>query len=136
MLLLTIVPSNNILKKASKLGEVTVGLLTDEAIASFKKLPLLNYRQRKIIVKNIKFVNKVIPQNTFDYRPNLLKLKPDYVVHGDDWKTGVQKKIRKQVIETLKKWSGKVIEPKYTKNISSTKIKEKHLVMDSFRSLD
>mgnify|MGYP000215115431 CR=1 FL=1 len=59
-----------------------------------------------IIVKNIKFVNKVIPQNTFDYRPNLLKLKPDYVVHGDDWKTGVQKKIRKQVIETLKKWSG------------------------------
>jgi len=126
----------NILKKASKLGEVTVGLLTDEAIASFKKLPLLNYRQRKIIVKNIKFVNKVIPQNTFDYRPNLLKLKPDYVVHGDDWKTGVQKKIRKQVIETLKKWSGKVIEPKYTKNISSTKIKEKHLVMDSFRSLD
>ena len=57
-------------------------------------------------------------------------------MHGDDWKTGVQKKIRKQVIETLKKWSGKVIEPKYTKNISSTKIKEKHLVMESFRSID
>ena len=126
----------NILKKASKFGEVTVGLLTDEAIASFKKLPHLNYKQREIVLKNIKFVDKVIPQHTLDYRPNLLKLKPNYVMHGDDWKTGVQKKIRKQVIETLKKWSGKVIEPKYTKNISSTKIKEKHLVMESFRSID
>jgi len=115
----------NILKKANKLGEVTVGLLTDEAIASFKKLPHLNYKQRKIIIKNIKFVKKVVPQNTLDYRPNLLKLRPDYVMHGDDWKRGIQTKTRQQVIKTLKKWSGKLIEPIYTKNISSTKIKEK-----------
>jgi len=115
----------NILKRANKFGEVVVGLLTDEAIASFKKLPHLSYRQREIVLKNIKFVDRVIPQTTLDYRPNLIKLKPDYVIHGDDWKTGVQKKIRKQVVQTLKKWSGKVIEPKYTKNISSTKIKEK-----------
>ena len=115
----------NILKKASKLGEVTVGLLTDAAIASYKKLPHLDYKQREIILKNIKFVKKVIPQNTLNYTRNLLRLKPDYVVHGDDWRTGIQKNVRKQVIKTLKKWSGKIIEPKYTKKISSTKIRNK-----------
>ena len=115
----------NILKKASKLGEVTVGLLTDAAIASYKKLPHLDYKQREIILKNIKFVKKVIPQDTLDYTKNLLRLKPNYVVHGDDWRAGIQKNVRKKVIKTLKKWSGKIIEPKYTKNISSTKIKNK-----------
>ena len=107
----------NILKIASKLGDVTVGLLTDPAISSYKKLPHLNYKQREIVLKNIKFVKKVLPQDTLDYTKNLLHLKPDYVVHGDDWKYGIQKKIRKQVIKTLKKWSGKLIEPKYTKKI-------------------
>ena len=115
----------NILKIASKLGEVTVGLLTDSAISSYKKLPHLNYKQREIILKNIKFVKKVLPQDTLDYTKNLLSLKPHYVVHGDDWKFGIQKKIREQVIKTLKKWSGKLVEPKYTKNISSSKIKSK-----------
>ena len=115
----------NILKKASKLGDVTVGLLTDSAIASYKKLPHLSYKQREIVLKNIKFVKKVLPQDRLDYTKNLLRLKPDYVVHGDDWKSGIQKKTRKQVIKILKKWSGKLIEPKYTKNISSTKIRNK-----------
>ena len=115
----------NILKIASKFGDITVGLLTDSAISSYKKLPHLNYKQREVIVKNIKFVKKVLPQNTLDYTKNLLNIKPDYVIHGDDWKFGIQKKIRKQVIKTLKKWSGKLIEPKYTKNISSSKIRNK-----------
>ena len=115
----------NILRKASKLGDVTVGLLTDTAIASYKKFPLLNYKQREIVLKNIKFVKKVLPQDTLDYTKNLLRLKPDYVVHGDDWRSGTQKSVRKQVIKTLKKWSGKIIEPRYTKNISSTKIRNK-----------
>ena len=81
-----------ILKVASKLGDVTVGLLTDSAISSYKKLPHLNYKQREIVLKNIKFVNNVLPQDTLDYTKNLLRLKPDYVVHADDWKTGIQKK--------------------------------------------
>ena len=114
----------NILKKAKSLGDVTVGLLTDKAISSYKKLPLLNYRQREIVLKNIKYVNKVIPQDTLDYTKNLNKLKPDYVVHGDDWKKGIQKKTRAKVIKVLKKWSGKLIEPTYTKNISSTIIRK------------
>lgn len=117
----------NILKKANSLGKVLVGLLTDEAIASYKMLPLLNYKQRESVLKNIKYVSKVIPQKTLDYRPNLIKIKPDFVVHGNDWKTGVQKKTRDQVIKTLQKWKGKLIEPKYTKNISSSDIKNKIL---------
>jgi phosphoenolpyruvate phosphomutase len=117
----------NILKTASKFGDVIVGLLTDEAIASYKNIPYLNYLRRKIIVQNIKYVKKVIPQKTLSYVPNLNLIKPDFVVHGDDWKKGVQKKTRQDVIKTLKKWSGKLIEPKYTKNISSTLIKNRIL---------
>ncbi|MDB9751337.1 phosphoenolpyruvate mutase [Candidatus Pelagibacter ubique] len=117
----------NILKTANKYGEVVVGLLTDEAIASYKNIPHLNYKRRKIIIQNIKYVKKVIPQTTLSYIHNLDLIKPDFVVHGDDWKKGVQKYARQDVIKTLKKWSGKLIEPKYTKNISSTAIKNKIL---------
>ena len=117
----------NILKTASKYGEVIVGLLTDEAIASYKNIPYLNYERRKIIVQNIKYVKKVIPQKTLSYVSNLNLIQPDYVVHGDDWKKGIQKETRLDVIKTLKKWSGKLIEPKYTKNISSTLIKNRIL---------
>ena len=76
----------NILKVASKYGKVVVGLLTDKAIASYKRLPFLSYEQRKDVVENMKQVYKVVSQNTLDYRPNLKKLRPDFVVHGDDWK--------------------------------------------------
>ena len=115
----------NILKIANTYGDVVVGLLTDEAIASYKNIPYLDFKKRKTVVENIKFVKKVIPQNTLDYVDNLNLIKPKYVVHGDDWRHGVQKKTRARVIKTLKKWSGKLIEPKYTKNISSTLIKKK-----------
>ena len=117
----------NILRTASRYGEVIVGLLTDEAIASYKNIPYLDYNRRKIIVQNIKYVKKVIPQYTLSYVSNLNLIKPHYVVHGDDWKKGVQKQTRQDVIKTLKKWSGKLIEPKYTKNISSTLIKNRIL---------
>jgi phosphoenolpyruvate phosphomutase len=110
----------NILKVAAELGDVTVGLLTDKAIASYKRLPYMTYEQRKTVIENIKGVVKVIPQETLDYRPNLDLLKPDIVVHGDDWKEGVQSKTRQQVIDTIAKWGGKLIEPSYTNGISST----------------
>lgn len=112
----------NVLNEAAKLGEVTVGLLTDKAIASYKRLPYLEYEQRKIVLENLKSVNKVIPQETLDYRPNLIQEKPDFVVHGDDWKEGVQKATRQQVIDTLEAWGGKLVEVPYTKGISSTKL--------------
>jgi len=110
----------NIIKEGKKLGKVTIGLLTDEAISSYKRLPLIAFKERKLIVENLKGVDKVVAQHTLDYAPNLSKLKPDYVVHGDDWKTGVQKHVRDQVIKILKQWGGKLIEPEYTKGVSST----------------
>ena len=115
----------NILKIANTYGDVVVGLLTDNAIASYKNIPYLDFKKRKIVLENIKYVKKVIPQNTLSYVENLNLIKPDYVVHGDDWKVGVQKKTREKVIKTLKKWSGQLIEPNYTKNVSSTIIKKK-----------
>ena len=98
----------NILKAASKLGKVIVGLLTDKAITSYRQLPHLNYKQREIIIKNIRFVDSVIPQKTLDYSKNLNFLKPDYVVHGDDWRTGILKENRKKCYKSTKKMVRKV----------------------------
>ena len=115
----------NILHEAQKYGKVIVGVLTDEAIASYKRLPYLNYEQRSMVVKDLKGVSDVIPQTTLDYRPNLERIKPDYVVHGDDWKEGVQAKTRQQIIDKLAEWGGKVIDVPYTKGISSTMLNER-----------
>ena len=114
----------NILKIANSYGNVCVGLLTDQAIASYKNIPYLDYEKRKVVVENIKYVKRVIPQNSLDYVENLKLIRPDYVVHGDDWKSGIQKETRKRVIKTLNTWSGRLIEPIYTKNISSSLIKK------------
>lgn len=112
----------NVIKKAAELGEVVIGLLTDEAIATYKRPPLLSYAQRKEIVESIKGVTEVIPQNTLDYVENLRLLKPDYVVHGDDWKEGVQAQVRQRVIETLEEWGGELVEIPYTKGVSISKL--------------
>ena len=118
----------NIIKEASKYGEVTIGLLTDGAIASYKRLPYLEYEQRKTIIENIKGVSKVVPQKTLSYKKNLLKLKPDIVVHGDDWAEGIQRKTRQEVIDTLSNWGGELIEIPYTEGISSTQLN--HAIKD------
>ena len=115
----------NIIREASKLGVLTVGILTDKAIASYKRLPYLDFNQRRLIVENIKGVDKVIAQDELDYVANLLNEKPDFVVHGDDWKEGVQKETRQRVVDTLDKWGGKVIDLPYTNGISSTQLNEK-----------
>lgn len=112
----------NIIKEAEKLGELTVGVLTDRAIASYKRLPYLEYEERKLIVEHFKGVNQVIPQETLDYTENLRKLKPDYVVHGDDWRIGIQKETREKVINVLNEWGGQLIEIPYTQGVSSTQV--------------
>jgi phosphoenolpyruvate phosphomutase len=114
----------NIINEAAKLGEVTVGLLNDSAIASYKRIPYMTYEQRKNVVENIKGVATVVEQTTLDYRANLIKLKPQYVVHGDDWREGVQKKTRQQVIDTLAQWGGELVEVSYTQGISSSQLQE------------
>jgi len=112
----------NIIKKAAEFGDVVIGLVTDKAMASYKRVPFLSYENRKKIVQNIVGVKKVIPQKTLDYTANLRKIKLDYVIHGDDWKTGTQKETRKKVIEVLGEWGGKLVEPKYTKGVSSSEL--------------
>ncbi|MFN8429645.1 MAG: phosphoenolpyruvate mutase [Spirosomataceae bacterium] len=112
----------NIIKKASELGEVVIGLLTDSAIASYKRVPYLDFNHRKEIIGSIKGVSKVIPQETLDYTKNLNLLRPDFVVHGDDWKEGVQAKTRQKVLDCLNSWGGELVEVPYTKGISSTKL--------------
>ena len=112
----------NIIEEARKLGEVTIGILTDEAAASYKRKPIFTFEQRKKIIENIKGVTSVIPQNSLNYIPNLKKIKPNYVVHGDDWKSGVQKNEREKIINYLKEINGTLIEIPYTPGISSTNI--------------
>lgn len=112
----------NIIREARKHGNVMVGLLTDSAIASYKRLPTLTYTQRYEIVKSIVGVHTVVPQETLDYIPNLEKYKPKFVVHGDDWLEGVQKQVRQKVSEKLKEWGGEIVDVPYTEGISSTKI--------------
>lgn len=112
----------NVIKKAAELGEVTIGLLTDAAIASYKRLPYMNYSQREMVISQIKGVSKVVPQETLDYRPNLRLLKPNYVVHGDDWREGVQSQTRADVIDTLSEWGGELVEVNYSEGISSTQL--------------
>lgn len=114
----------NVIKEAAELGELTVGVLTDEAVASYKRLPTLNYENRSQTVAAIKGVCKVIPQHTLDYTDNLKLIKPDFVVHGDDWKTGVQSAIRDKVLNTINEWGGKLVEPTYTSGISSSMIND------------
>lgn len=115
----------NIIKEARKLGGIVIGLLTDKAICGYKRPPLLSFNDRKAILENIKGVVEVIAQESLDQIPNIKKLKPDFVVHGDDWKTGFQKEIRQKVIYTLKGWGGTLVEPIYTQEFSTSKLRAK-----------
>ena len=114
----------NLIKKASEYGDLIVGVLTDEAIATYKRFPVLDYEQRTFIIENINGVKKVVPQETLDYSENLKKYKPDFVFHGDDWKEGIQSKTRQNVIDTLKEWDGKLIEIPFTEDVSIDKIND------------
>ena len=113
-----------VLKEAKKYGKVIVGLLTDKACGELNDVPYLDYEKRKMVVENLAIVDEVIPQESASYKENLLKLKPDYVVHGDDWQYNYKRKYREEVIELLKKWNGKLIEIPYSKDIVEAKIKE------------
>ena len=114
----------NIIQKASTYGRVIVGLLTDSAIAPHKRIPYLTYDQRKNVIENIKGVSEVIPQKEWSYLPNLQKLRPNYIIHGDDWKTNYLQKIRAEVYAFMNEIGGEVIEIPYTQGIDSDKLLE------------
>lgn len=115
----------NVINEGKKYGDVIIGLLSDSAIAEYKRMPLLSYDERKVIFENIKNVSKVVKQDTLDYTSILLELKPDYVVHGDDWKEGVQQETRRKVIEVLSSYGGQLIEVPYTRGVSASDIETK-----------
>ena len=112
----------NILNVAKTYGDVYVGLLSDEAIISYKRNPIITYEDRYIVVESLKQVDNIIKQETLDYTSNLLNIKPDFVVHGDDWISGPQKETREKVIKTINEWGGQVIDVPYTTGISTTDI--------------
>ena len=116
----------NLLVKAKKFGNIIVGLMTNAGIKSYKKkLPFFDYYERKKVLEEIKCIKKIIPLNGLEYAKTARKYQLDYFVHGDDWVKGPQSKERQLLIMTMRKWNGKVLEFKYTKNVSSTKIKKK-----------
>jgi phosphoenolpyruvate phosphomutase len=110
----------NVIRRARELGSVMIGLLTDEAIASYKRIPFMTFEQRRYIARNIVGVDRVVRQASLDCAPNLRRYRPDFFVHGDDWRTGVLRGVREQVIELLAEWGGRLVEPHYTPGISST----------------
>lgn len=114
----------NIIREGAKYGDVIIGLFTDRAVAERSRLPYLTYEQRKEVVENLKGVSEVVPQDEWSYVPNLLKLRPDYIIHGDDWKTGPDSEIREEVFNTMKRIGGEVIEIPYTKGINSSALFE------------
>ncbi|MGN1106611.1 MAG: isocitrate lyase/phosphoenolpyruvate mutase family protein, partial [Huintestinicola sp.] len=105
-----------IIKKAKRLGKLIIGVLTDEAVISYKRFPLLPFSERKSMFENINGVYRVVRQNTLSYKENILKYHPDFVVHGDDWCTGFQKPIRDEVVDTLVQYGGTLIEYPYSKD--------------------
>jgi phosphoenolpyruvate phosphomutase len=114
----------NIINEGAKYGDVIIGLYTDKAIATHKRLPYLTYEQRKTVVKSINGVKEVVPQEDWSYVPNLVKYKPDYIIHGDDWKEGPAKYLRDEVYKVMESLGGEVIEIPYTQGISASGLKQ------------
>lgn len=112
----------NIIEEGAKLGEVTIGLLTESAIATYKRAPLLDFETRKLTLENMRQVARVVPQETLSYAANLREYKPDYVLHGDDWRTGIQSVVRAEVIEVLAEYGGELVEVAYTEGVSGSAI--------------
>ena len=114
-----------IIKKAAQLGKLTVGVLSDAAIASYKRFPLIPFPERKALFENIVGVAKVVEQKTLSYKDILHELKPDIVVHGDDWRVGFQKPVRDEVTSVLAEYGGRLVEFPYTVNENFDKIEKR-----------
>ena len=115
-----------IINKARRLGRLTIGILSDEAIASYKRYPLIPFEERKALFSNMAGVERVVTQDSLSYAKNLRELKPDYVVHGDDWKEGFQKPIRQEVCEVLAEYGGKLVEYPYSNDPRYKELDAKH----------
>ena len=111
-----------IIRQAAKLGRLVVGVLSDEAIATYRRRPLFSLDERLNLFRNIKGISDVMVQDTLSYAETLRRLKPNYVVHGDDWHSGRQKDIRDEVVNVLAEYGGQLVEFPYTKNETYLKV--------------
>lgn len=102
-----------IMKEAAKLGDLIIGVLTDDVIAQYKKPPLITFENRCKIFEDFRFVSKVVKKDTLSYEGVIKRYHPDYVVHGDDWKTGPKLKVRNELLQLLEQYGGKLIEFPY-----------------------
>lgn len=114
-----------IIKKAQRLGKLIIGVLSDEAVASYKRFPLVQFSERKALMESISNVYKVVDQNTLSYKENLEKYKPNYVVHGDDWKSGIQSITREEVVEVLASYGGILVEYPYSHSESLDELEKR-----------
>jgi phosphoenolpyruvate phosphomutase len=126
----------NILTKASELGEVTVGILCDSEMIRYNRFPTMPIEDRIRMIQSIPQVKSVVIQNKIMYDDVFRELKPDIIVHGDDWKEGPQKVIRENVLKNTKKYGGELIEFPYTRNDNVFKVDKRvqeQLAMPEFR---
>ena len=126
----------NVIRTAQKYGRVMIGVMSDEAMVKFDRFPTLLCEERQELFRKLPEVDEVVVQNSVSYEENLLKYRPDYVIHGDNWQTNAQKVIRDEVVDILAEWGGQLIEVPYTRNEEvkriDTKMREQ-LAMPEFR---
>lgn len=121
-----------IIRKACKLGNLIIGVLSDDAVVQYKRYPLMPFSERKILFENIVGVSRVVEQKTLSYKDVINDLNPDYVVHGDDWKDGIQKTVRTEVIELLAAYGGKLVEFPYSREKKYDEIEKLTRVKEIF----
>ena len=101
---------------------VVVGVLTDDAVSSYKRTPVINFEERSRIINSTELVDIVITQKTLSYHENLCLVRPNYLFHGKDWRTGIQSTVREEALQTLKPFGGVLIEPDPYEGISTTEL--------------
>ncbi len=126
----------NIIKRAKEYGRVIVGALSDSALIRYNRFPTLSFEERIHLYQSLEGVDEVVVQDDMLYDGIIEKLRPDYVVHGDNWKTGAERTLRNNVIAALEKFGGELIEIEYTRSAQAKKVdyilKEK-LAMPEYR---
>ena len=126
----------NILREAGKYGQVTVGILSDAAMIKFNRFPTITMDERARIVQETGLADSVVIQNEIMYDKVFADLRPDYVIHGDNWREGPERAIRQNVLDNMRKYGGELIEIAYTHNANVKKIDDnirEKLAMPEYR---
>lgn len=112
----------NILRQARRYGSVIVGALSDRALIRYNRFPSIPQEERVRLYRSLEGVGNVVIQDDMLYEDVLSLIRPDYVIHGDNWKTGPEAAIRRQVVQKLEAMGGELIEVPYTSSEQVKKI--------------